>query len=898
MSFCEVEVYPKIPHSLGNEGLLFYKQTSRWQDSEWVAVENFRLYMYMEVTLTSSTVLETFDQPRDIYPNYPVRVGALQINDTVLAPFSSNYSLGKVTAVEDWLTGRYEIQPDSGGAARNFSHADLRHQDACKLQIVCPPNSECTREYMNDKFPTFYYICKCRKGFLSSRGTFMAVLNNDILDVCKGGINLSEGKPTNQSSTSGDAVSSRAVDGNLNPLFSIGQSCSSTTSQANAWWRLDLEEVVYVAHIFIQFRSRCCDSQATHFLIYAGPHLEDNFPVPGQDFLNYLCSNFTVANIPDHKGWHVHCGRTITARYLYIRLWETNNLTLCEVYVYDDSNDNIALGLPEYTVAVDGDLQTCLDTPFTLDTFLRIDLVFVRPIALVHLVSRLDMTDVAVIVGETLSGDTCNSLDGNVRANVIKEYVCNSPHRISGRYVFITIPSKTASLNLCEVQIYAVYEFDLTKTGSVTQSSTAVINMTADQGVDNDRLTCIATKEQTDPWWKIDLRRYYDVEEVVIYPPSESFIPYSSQLYHVHVDDHLCRSPYLCNSDYRCGVENGYITCECKEEGTFVQMCVTDFDECKTAPCPSDHICNNTVGSYRCECPLGFVEDPSSQNPVNIICNDVDECQFPSTCRSDLVCNNTVGSYRCECSLGYVEDPSSQNPVNVTCVDFDECKTAPCPSDHICNNTVGSYRCECSLGFVEDPSSQNPVNIICNDVDECQFPSTCRSDLVCNNTVGSYRCECSLGYVEDPSSQNPVNVTCVDFDECQSGSACRSDLVCNNTFGSYRCECALGFVEDPSSQNPVNTLCNDVDECVNSVESLGCSSLSNCVNLEGSFFCTCKEGYLGDGHTCQGRREVFEMVCRNRGGLESMCDKSGDYKCKCDNGYVYDSQTQTCRQIV
>ena len=47
-----------------------------------------------------------------------------------------------------------------------------------------------------------------------------------------------------------------------------------------------------------------------------------------------------------------------------------------------------------------------------------------------------------------------------------------------------------------------------------------------------------------------------------------------------------------------------------------------------------------------------------------------------------------------------------------------------------------------------------------------------------------------------------------------------------------------------------------------------------------------------------GRREVFEMVCRNRGGLESMCDESGDYKCKCDNGYVYDSQTQTCRQIV
>ena len=57
------------------------------------------------------------------------------------------------------------------------------------------------------------------------------------------------------------------------------------------------------------------------------------------------------------------------------------------------------------------------------------------------------------------------------------------------------------------------------------------------------------------------------------------------------------------------------------------------------------------------------------QTEINLLSfSDVDECQVPSTCSSDLVCNNTVGSYRCECSLGYVEDPSSQNPVNVTCV--------------------------------------------------------------------------------------------------------------------------------------------------------------------------------------------------------------------------------------
>ncbi|PFX26257.1 hypothetical protein AWC38_SpisGene9087 [Stylophora pistillata] len=127
-----------IPHSLGEDGMLFYDQSSSWRPSEWVAVENFKILMYMNISLTSGTALETFDKPGHIYPNYPVRVGALQINDTVLAPFSSDYSLGKVTVVQDWLT--YDIQPD-----------------ACKLQLqtACPPNSESTREFMNDKFPTF-----------------------------------------------------------------------------------------------------------------------------------------------------------------------------------------------------------------------------------------------------------------------------------------------------------------------------------------------------------------------------------------------------------------------------------------------------------------------------------------------------------------------------------------------------------------------------------------------------------------------------------------------------------------------------------------------------------------------------------------------------------------------
>ena len=44
-----------------------------------------------------------------------------------------------------------------------------------------------------------------------------------------------------------------------------------------------------------------------------------------------------------------------------------------------------------------------------------------------------------------------------------------------------------------------------------------------------------------------------------------------------------------------------------------------------------------------------------------VVLVDVDECQFPGACQADHVCNNTVGSYRCECPLGFVADSGPQD---------------------------------------------------------------------------------------------------------------------------------------------------------------------------------------------------------------------------------------------
>ena len=54
-------------------------------------------------------------------------------------------------------------------------------------------------------------------------------------------------------------------------------------------------------------------------------------------------------------------------------------------------------------------------------------------------------------------------------------------------------------------------------------------------------------------------------------------------------------------------------------------------------------------------------------------------------------------------------------------------------------------------------------------------------------------------------------------------------------------------------QNRFNIYFNyhsDADECLNN--SHNCSENANCTNTEGSFNCSCKPGYLGNGHNCSG----------------------------------------------
>jgi hypothetical protein len=55
----------------------------------------------------------------------------------------------------------------------------------------------------------------------------------------------------------------------------------------------------------------------------------------------------------------------------------------------------------------------------------------------------------------------------------------------------------------------------------------------------------------------------------------------------------------------------------------------------------------------------------------------------------------------------------------------------------------------------------------------------------------------------------------------------------------------------------------DIDEC--SVGSHNCHDNATCEDIDGSFTCTCKAGYSGDGTDCQGECFLLNLSGKNNG---------------------------------
>lgn len=251
-----------------------------------------------------------------------------------------------------------------------------------------------------------------------------------------------------------------------------------------------------------------------------------------------------------------------------------------------------------------------------------------------------------------------------------------------------------------------------------------------------------------------------DINECVVYtspcPPSQTCIN--------SLGSFTCR-----RNTVTCG--RGY---HLTEDGTRCE----DVDECRTGGVCGGHGCINLIGSYRCECRVGYIF-----NSVTKLCDDINECRYYPGTLCPHKCENTEGSYKCSCPSGLKLASDGRN-----CEDVNECETHPCSQE--CANVYGSYQCYCRRGY----QLSDIDGVTCEDIDECALPTGGHiCSYRCANAPGSFYCTCPPeGYTLASNGRS-----CQDIDECATGShTCSVSQSCFNVQGGFRClsfACPMNF---------------------------------------------------------------------------------------------------------
>ncbi|XP_053991351.1 fibrillin-1-like isoform X2 [Hylaeus volcanicus] len=259
----------------------------------------------------------------------------------------------------------------------------------------------------------------------------------------------------------------------------------------------------------------------------------------------------------------------------------------------------------------------------------------------------------------------------------------------------------------------------------------------------------------------------------------------------------------------------GSYICACLEGYEFLKeigLC-RDVNECQISNgdvCnkSSGESCINLPGSYACRCGPGYKEKSTHEassllsHAVGIghivaQCIDIDECaEGISQCQYG--CENTVGSYKCTCPNGYLTDPDDPTK----CKDIDECSLSLCGFLTACVNLPGSFICACPKGYVAKDFSPFTSNVdtifnLLTPKNRVLFSSLLHLvDSVNEKPMNHENQKILHEAVEIIRSDLMLQTdACVDLDECllTQNLLCPETTQCRNGEGFYTCQCPDGY---------------------------------------------------------------------------------------------------------
>nr|AAI24927.1 MGC53587 protein [Xenopus laevis] len=348
-----------------------------------------------------------------------------------------------------------------------------------------------------------------------------------------GAINVARSGEAKQSSTYAPRYIAQAANDGSRATNLITGPCSSTAKDNPAWWQVDLKKVYKVNTVVIVNRGDCCRERLLKAQIRIGNSPNNENP---------MCSMITdITNLIITM-----CCNGMEGRYVSVVIpGRAEELNICEVEVYGEEVKPAEVNLarlgeatqssiyrPEYhaAAAIDGNrnanmmLGSCSLTGGDNPAWWRLDLKKTYNVDKVVIVNRGDccgdrLRGAQVLIGN--SADNNNPVCGAIiNAQSTITLSCN---KMVGRYVSVVIPGRTENLQLCEVEVYGQeVPANVARLGEATQSSLYRPEYNAAAAIDGNKATnvmlgsCSHTGGDNPAWWKLDLKKMYKVQSVVI----------------------------------------------------------------------------------------------------------------------------------------------------------------------------------------------------------------------------------------------------------------------------------------------------------------------------------------------------------------------------------------------